>query len=227
MKIWPTSLVLATAFALIGCVSVAERKLPLAEVQGWRISEVKVEFAPDATVNLPNRLNNYVNREIKRVAPELEALPVDPANPDRNAYAEKAVEIASTPQAQSTVRIEGAEEVRQRYAQAFTAQPAGQRPVHMVVTVRQLAESGDAAAITAKTRFVDAKTGQLLMDGPLASAQKQSRPVFATSVAGLAAVVVVNAVLSAVEQRSGTPFSSVVDQSAVGVRTWLLKKEGE
>jgi hypothetical protein len=215
------------AVALSGCVSIPERPLSSAEIANWRISEIKVGFAPDATVNLPNRLNAYVNRELPKVAPELVSLPVDPANPERNAYAEKALEIAQTPQAKSAVRVEGVEAVRERYVQAFSAQPSGKRPVLLVVTINNIAESGDAAAIDAKTRFVDPKTGQTLMEGLSVRGARQSRPVVANSLAGLAAVVVVNAVITAVENRSGSPLTIAVDESANNLKTWLLKKEGE
>ncbi len=86
------------AILVSACASLPERKLPLSEVQSWRIGEVKVAFADDALVAFPASLNSYVQREIKKEEPGIETLPIDPANPGRNAYAEKAMEIAERPQ---------------------------------------------------------------------------------------------------------------------------------
>ncbi len=193
----------------------------------WRVTEIKVDFAPDAAVNLANRMNAYVKREMPKVAPGLESLPLDPANPGRNAYADKAVEIAATPQAQSAIRLESSEEVRLRYMQIFSAQPQGTRPVRLVLTIKQLTDAGDGASIAAATRFVDAKTGQMLMEGPIASAMRQPRTAYVTSVAGLVAVVVVSAIMTAVENQVAPPFPGIVDQSAVGLKVWLLRSESE
>ncbi len=215
------SVVLAMSLALAGCASVPVRTLPLSEVQGWRIAEVKVAFAPNAVVELPASLNAYVQREIKKEAPGLDNLPIDPANPGRNAYAEKAMEIAARPEARAHVLIEGSETIRRHFMQGFQTQPAGPRPVRLELLVTTYVANGGETTIATGTRFVDARTGGPLLEGPAIVEQRRQRTAVATSVAGLIAVAVVATVITAIENQNG----GVLDSAAAKLRLWLLAKE--
>jgi hypothetical protein len=215
------------ALSVSGCVSAPKRGLSLDEVNNWSVSEVKVEFAADAIVNLSNMMNSYVTKQISKVSPELVGLPIDPANPGRNVYAEKAQEIAATAEARSAVRLEGAAEVRQRFQTAFAAQPAGKRSVRLVLNVKQLTEAGQNASIIADTRFVDARTGQALMEGLTVNVIRQPRGAYSSSLAGAIAVAVVSGVMTAAENQGRTQLQFALDQAGTNLREWLLKKEGE
>jgi hypothetical protein len=223
-----TSGILATT--LCACVTVPVRPLPLTEVQGWRVRAVTVQYAPDASVLLAHRLNAYVQRELPKVAPGLEGLPLDPANPGRNVYAEKAIEISSTPQAQAYVRTEGAEVVRSRFQQVFAQFPSGQRPVDLHLIIKQLAEQADSATIIAEAHFIDPQTNRILLVHPRIAATRASRQSAMAGAAiggGIIALVAVAAVSAALDSGRPPPFIDVIDQSAVGLRSWLLKREGE
>jgi hypothetical protein len=216
----------ALAVAVSGCVTVANRTLPFDEVAKWRIVDVKVEYAPDAAVVLSSVLNEYVRGQIAKTSPEIVGLPVDPANPGRNVYAEKAMEISATQEAKSAVRLAGAQEVQQRFMSAFATQSTGTRPVRIILIVKQLTESGNSASIVADTRFVDPANGKILMEGAPVNVVRQPRTGYSNSVAGLIAVAVVSAVITAAENQGRSQFQTAVDQSANNLKDWLLKKEG-
>jgi hypothetical protein len=220
----------ALALGMTACATIAERTLPLAEVQGWRVANVVISFAPDASVILPGVAEGYVQRELQKNSPGLDSIPLDPTNSGRNPYAEKAAEIAASPGAKAHVQAAAVDLVRPRFQQVFAQAPAGTVPVQLNVIVKGMSQYADTATFNATAQFIDPKTGRVLLVHPGAGANRASRAGAMAGAAvggGIIAMVAVGLVVTAMESGRPPPLIDVMDQTAVSMRTWLLKREGE
>ncbi len=106
------------------------------------------------------------------------------------------------------------------FLQRFAASPAGVRPVRLELTVNKYVVDGSAATLMTGTRFVDARTGQMLLEGPqIVENRQNSRTVVATSVAGLIVTAVLATAITALENQNG----SMLEAASEKLRVWLLK----
>ncbi len=220
----------ALALGLAACATVPQRTLPLAEVQGWRVASVVVSFAADAVVNLPSVSESYVQRELQKNSPGLETTLPDPTNSGRNPYAERAAEIAASPGAKAHVQAAAADLVRPRFQHAFAQAPPGTTPVQLNVIVKTISQFGDSATFNATAEFTEPKTGRVLLVHPGAGANRASRAGAMAGAAvggGIIAMVAVGLMVTAMESGRPPPLTDVMDQTAVSMRLWLLKREGE
>jgi hypothetical protein len=216
------------ALALSACVTTNERMIPLAEVAGWKITDVQVAYPPTAAVNLENRTTVI---SLRIGGPEMAApAPLDPANPGRNLIQERIADISSQPAVIAEARAGATADITQHFRKSFALQPPGVRPVRLMLEVIAMQDVGDQALLNVKSVFVDAKSGQILLINEGIGHLRPSRRAQAVSgfigggVGGLIGVAIAASIQDAGRP---PPFQDVVEETALRLRTWLLKPDAQ
>jgi hypothetical protein len=222
------ALVAIAALALSACVTANERMIPLAEVTGWKIADVQVAYPPTAAVNLENRTTAI---SLRLGGAELSApAPLDPASPGRNLVQEKVMEMSSQPAVIAEARAGAASDIAQHFYKTFAFQPSGVRPVRLELEIVAVQDMGDQALLNVKAVFVDAKSGQTLLVNEGISHLRPSRRAQAVSGfigGGVGGLIGVAIVASFQDAGRPPPFQDAVEETALKLRTWLLKPDGQ
>lgn len=218
----------AIAAVVAGCVTTAERSLPLATVADWRITEVAVDFTADATVNIENFETqiSLVKLGQQGGAVGTASMVSDPAGGGRNPEQERIAELNATPEVKAQARAVAAGKIAERFRAVFATAPAGKMAVRVRLRVSSIQNVADAAQLAAVAEFESAATGQVLMRSGTIGHVRQSRRAAAVGafigggVAGLAGAVIAGAIQ---DRGKPEPFVDVCNVSAERLKDWLLK----